>query len=452
MFKKFFLALFLFSFFSSAIAPNSDLAGSNRMLPAYPYVDSSGARQVSSYYQVFFDERGQATVVDRLELANLGSGPVDAVTLKIAGDSVSIRYALQLVPRETCINKCVEYKDQCNSFERICIVFNETSQQCEKTEQKCRGGYSQVCTNYREECSKSEVSDYNSDAVILKTTGGNGEYSVKLVEPILPGKKGVVVAYYKAFGYVKGDGLASRFDFPTARYGFDVDYVRVGVSVDNGLFVKGSTSRTDYAPLQKFDAAVSASAEKGGRLAASELSLIQNVRYGGELYKDKNNLGAEDVFHVQGQYADAEWKNNLGAIAAGLAALLAVVWALKKYLYGPLKNSKWLEGRKKQADYGRAVVVGGAAAIGLALVNTAITLILLVAMTGSYDSYRSRELLMLLVPLALWLACLVALVALLSKKSSLLEAAAAGVVFTLASVIAVPVLLAITLLVSNLLL
>src|SRR3989339_1580603 len=262
----------------------------------YSYYPENSVVASGDYYQVLFDERGQATVIEYLQFTNYGEQAVEHIVFEIPANSVKIRYALQEVANTFCPKGAACITSYTPNYVMVPV---------------------------------EELSD--------------GVYRVKLNQSIAKGNTGKITIYYKAMGYATVGLLSTDFDFQTNKWPFDVDYTRVAVSVTDELALKGGESRSDYkinyasAMVAMESAPAKASA---GLLSSSDIgATVQSVKYAYGFIKEKRGLNPYEIFHVTGLYSDNWLKLYLFEFGIGLLVLAGLGFVIK-HLFGKYTKTK----------------------------------------------------------------------------------------------------------------
>lgn len=213
----------------------------------------------NSYYQVVFDERGQATVLNRMEIANIGYGTVNKITIEIPGKSLKLRYIMQSI--------------------------------------QVRKNYTHTTGSY-----------LSSKYVLVNTTKiSDNKYALTLAKSLKSAEETSLVIYYKSFGYVKDDLLSKSFDFKTIKTPFDIDYTRISVKVDEDLHLKAGGTKSDYvvtsSDLKGLDVAPAKAMGSGSIAYAMAPSSFSSVKYSKGYVKTKRGLNVNETFQVYGSYS-----------------------------------------------------------------------------------------------------------------------------------------------------
>jgi hypothetical protein len=242
----------------------------------------------SAYYSVFFDERGLANVVLRLDYAHAGNDISDSIFLDIPGKNVSVLKAF--------------IREKCDANDSSCYYY------------------------------------YNFKPVDV-TKVSEGKYKIDLDRTLGKGESADLLIYYRGFGYVKGGLLGSDFDFETIEFDFDVDSTRVSINVDDDLYLKQGESKGDYTRTMY-------QTEGSAGIQQALSSSYSYVGYVPGFVKQKSTLLAGETFHVCGTYGKNNIVLHLPEIVGLLFALVLGGWFLRKHL----KTGKKIEKRENLAE------------------------------------------------------------------------------------------------------
>ena|GEM_PF-2490991 len=312
-----------------------------------PYYDWESPRD---YYQVTFDGEGEATVLARFTKMNIGRDPILQLKMEIPGKHVTLKYVFQEVQEESCWLECYSYESECIDSEKVCTLWNEQNNSCEAWEDRCLA-YEDQCINYEEICEYYGGTTFVTLDFKKQTLSKSTQYTIDLEQPIYSTETGTILVYYKVDGYVEKD-LAYNFDFETAKFPMDTEYVRVSVSTDADLYLKGEDSTIDYMP--NFES-YAAEASKDMAMSAGATSYFRDVssdvQYASGFVREARNLDPWESFHVTGKYVDEEykWLLHLNWVAGVALVLIAL-----KLLWKPItKKLKLPKGKiARVASYG----------------------------------------------------------------------------------------------------
>ncbi|MFH0890048.1 MAG: hypothetical protein V1836_02795 [Candidatus Aenigmatarchaeota archaeon] len=303
----------------------------------YPYYDWSSGH----YYQVVFDGEGEASVVAKIVQLNMGKAPIDNITIEIPG-RVNVRYLFQEVSTKTCNDYCSRYDNVCENEETICTNWNDTSKTCGSWEKKCTQ-YNYACVEYSKNCYDSYSKNFVPLDFSEEQLSSSKKIMIKLSEPIAPGETGTITMYYKSSGYAKKN-LNFDFDFETIKSPYDTPSLRVAISVDEDMYLRGGETKTTYIP--NFGSLESTTAEKNVPLAGDSANFMRsvsdNVVYADGYVKTKSNLDSWESFHVTGayNYRNAWFLTYYAEIIVAITVLAAINAFFRQKFAAMLKRSK----------------------------------------------------------------------------------------------------------------
>ena len=310
-----FVLLLFFNFFSA------NVLATDMVYKPYPYEQNTfGTNQ---FYNVVFDGEGQATVVAKLIIQNLGKEAINELLLEIPGKNVRIISIFQEANEKE--QRCSYYNYNCITYAKDpqCTQYNsqgecvKTERICIKQDQQCASWYNQTIwppKYYNLEKTEEQLSE--SKRIKLKL-----DVSIKEQET------GTFILYYKT------DGLAAErlgvfnFDFQTIKMNFDTQQARVSVGVNSDLYFQGGEANVNYQPnFAVFDKAELMSA-KG--VQSQELSdFSRNIQYSSGYTKTAQGLDPWESFSVKGKYATSWLMLNKAKLFSGIIIVLAIISGL----------------------------------------------------------------------------------------------------------------------------
>ena len=345
------------------------VAATKPSLEIMPYYggDSFGQNQ---YYSVVFDEEGDAIVAAKLKIQNTGKDNLTEIEIEIPGESVRIVNMLQEVQQKDKV---------CSYWEKICTDYDEDSGTC--------GQYKETCSSWYWQNRWPAL--YYAIEKNVGLLSKSVRYDLKLPFPIQEQDTGIILVYYKVQGYVdKGIGTYD-FDFETIKLNRDVDDIRVSVSVQEGLYLKGGEAKVDY--RTGFGALEKAAAYSEGVQSDDLQRFSSQIEYEQGYVKTARGLDPWESFHVNGEYATS-WLMlhklsvffgsgfvllilagiffgfrkliqskgsfaSLFGIGSGSAVLLIITWFLFSFL---IKNiGRWMDWRNSELVMLLLVLLGG---------------------------------------------------------------------------------------------
>jgi hypothetical protein len=259
----------------------------------------------NQYYDVVFDEEGEAAVIAKLSFQNVSAEPLPNLELKIPGNPVRI---LNIVQEDSNID--------------------------------CMGmSYPDVVSPQAVGGSTSSRYPYQCDPVYAavkydKTISGNElGLKIELAKKIEPQGSTTLFISYKASGYVTKTRGIYKFSFQTIKSNFDIDNARVAVNVSEELYLKEGKAKTNYESNQKAMDSVAPTASFGS--APALMSVSRSIEYKDEgFYKATSGLDPNENFVVEGKYYESSIWGNWIAVASTCVVLLIlvilIVYILKK--------------------------------------------------------------------------------------------------------------------------
>ncbi len=294
----------------------SSLAAAMEMMVPPSYGNEPA--QNSQYYNVIFDEEGEAVVALKVNVNNVNNQTLDKLKIEIPGQTVRI------------LNVVQEYhplKEECTEWKEVCADDNCTS-------------YYKKCSYYNSYVDKYDAKYYPVEYATEKLSGSTA-YTFTLPKVISQQNTATLIIYYKATGYVKKSLGVHSFDFETIKYNYDSSRVRVSINVQNDLFLQGVSSNVDYKPADYgMMAEPSFSTDSVDSKAYSEYS--RSIEYDYGFVKEASALDPWESFHVKGKYSASKLLLNKGRISLTIAIIVAVLALLLfgvRKAYRALKNA-----------------------------------------------------------------------------------------------------------------
>lgn len=312
------------------------------------------------YYQVMFDAEGEASVLVLLERFST-QDQMDSITIEIPGQ-VDLRYAFQEVP--TCAQECVRYLPKCINEEIVCSDANWDSSkgECSAWTPRCVT-YSDVCVEYQEICR-----DWPKAYALLKfdaeRLSKSTRYVIHLDKSIPAASTGKILLYYKATGYVSSL-VNYDFDFETIKSAADVEQVRVAISLDSEMYLRGSGTSTDYVPsFRQIEAYAYDAASGSAKSSEALMNQANNIMWAQGYVKTKSALDPWESFHVYGtyNYANLWFLTYIWEIVIFLVALVvfkAFLWKPTSRKIGEAFGKKTAEKKTKEKPKEKKLEVPG---------------------------------------------------------------------------------------------
>ncbi len=254
-------------------------------------------------YSVTFRGNGQAVVFLRVALSNNSETPMKEVTLRFPKIEPEGILAYQVNREKVCTRYDYSTPATAPSYQYPCLEYSEP--------------------NY---------SDYYYGANTYKkarTTLATDTLVVELPNSIAPQKSGSLLLYFRAFGFAKKNAFgAYDYTFETLKVDDTIRNLRVGISPDSDLYMKGASGTVDYfkesAPV--FESSKTMAVGSSFRNTSVD-NAINNIGYG-TVSKNASNLMPLDSYKVKGSYADSRIKLYAGAIVASVIVIIVVLLVL----------------------------------------------------------------------------------------------------------------------------
>lgn len=318
--KIFLLAIFGVSFFGvrdvygatlteSSVMPISDVA-TIQMMPPYPGGDSFNPFFGQDHaYSVTFRGNGQAVVFLRVLFSNNGDTPLKTLTLRFPKVDPEGILAYQVLRDKTCLTYDYTKPTVPPAYQYPCLQYGETNY----------SDYYYGTNTYKK----------------AKTSLTTDTLTVELPDSLASQKSGSILVYFRAFGFAKKNAFgAYNYAFETLKVDDTIRNLRVGISPDSDLVMKGAQGTVDYfkesAPIMESSKMMAVGASFRN---SSVDTAISNIGYG-TVNKNASNLMPLDSYKVKGAYADSRLKLYagvvLGSIVIVILILLAVGFGIRK--------------------------------------------------------------------------------------------------------------------------
>lgn len=256
-----------------------------------------------------------------------------------------------------------------------------------------------VPPNYQYPCQQYDEPNYfyhygNNTYKKAKATLTTDSLKIDLPQPLEPQKSGMVLVYFRAFGFAQKDAFgAYNYKFETLRVDDTIVNLQVGISPDSDLYMKGAKGNVDYfresAPMIESSRAM----DVGTSFKSASIdNSMNNIGYG-SINKTAKNLMPLDTYKVEGAYADSMVKLYakpvvtlimvvLVMLFVGLIVLRRLVKSLNKKTGNPETGTK---SSQNGTNVGLAVGVGFMSATTISLL--VFLAYFLTKMTRSFYSY-----------------------------------------------------------------
>ncbi len=314
--KKSILLMFALVMLASFV---SALMLDSRIMPPVP--DGGNIVGGNQYYSVNYDGEGEAAVLVKLEVQNIGKKNLTDLSFEIPGSNIRI------------INMVQEYYDkvpQCVEYEDICTKYSDG--QCVEYARKCKRYYDQIIyppKYYPIAYEKEQL----SESTFLRF---NMPKEIPLQE------NAVVLIYYKSKDYASNSLMAYNIHFETIKINADTQNVRVAINVDQDLVLEGKKAEVNYRDNFVMAEKSLAAPIAVGASSDSLQQLSSFVTYAEGYVKTASGLDPLESFSVRGRYARSwialHW---LGTV---LALLGLVVFCMGLYSIYVKKISKLKHG------------------------------------------------------------------------------------------------------------
>lgn len=283
------------------------------IMPPYPGGDSFNPIFGQDHaYSVTFRGNGQAVVFLRVSLSNNGEKDLKELTLRFPKVEPEGILAYQILREKQCMRYDYSVSTIPPAYQYPCLEYSEPNYL----------DYYYGASTY-----KKAKASLSTDTLV-----------VELPDSIPSQKSGSVLLYFRAFGFAKKNAFgAYTYNFETLKVDDTIRDLRVGISPDSDLYMKGATGTVDYfknsAPVFESSKSVAVGASFKN---SSVDSALNNIGYG-TVNKTANNLMPLDSYKVQGSYASSRIRLYAGELLAVIfLALLAIivigliVWRLSK--------------------------------------------------------------------------------------------------------------------------
>ena len=287
------IALLLLS--QAAAASSSDI-----YMPYQPYSGNSfGSNQ---YYSAVFDGEGEAMVLAKLEFQNFDTVPIRSINIEIPGN---IRIINILQEAEEKQQVCAEYeKPECPD-NYYCMYKEQPKLKCVRW-------------------SDSITKKYYAADKTLQLSYNSARLNLVLPKEVNSQEKTSILLYYKSDSYTEESFGTYNFDFRTIKTNFDVNSIRVAINTADGLYLKGSTAKTNYVNNYGLAAFESASMKEG--IVSRDLeSFSSQLEYTNGYVKSTQNIDPHENFEVKGQYSESWILLYSGRIILGIAGFFGFI-------------------------------------------------------------------------------------------------------------------------------
>ena len=255
----------------SATTPQSFIVPDSQQI-AFPGQDQS--------YSVTFRGNGEAVVTARVVFVNDSGAPLSSLRLRTPRVDPKDILAFQVFREKICSRyQPAELKQVYTP--PICLEYQDPD-------------YSQ--------------SWYGNDKYQkTKTSLEADTINIALPQSIRPNASGSIILSFRAFGYAKKNLFGTyNFTFETLKTEDRIKALRVGVTTDSDIYLRGGKGKVDY----RFEEGMATlkSAEVSAPTANSQLDYYAQQIGQGEINKTASNLLPLDSYLVKGSFADSRLK------------------------------------------------------------------------------------------------------------------------------------------------
>lgn len=273
-------------------------------------------------YSVIFRGNGEAIVSARIVFTNEDGEPLSSVNLRVP----------RVDPRDTVAFQVFR--------EGICSRFQPAELKVAYTPP--------ICLDYQEP--DHFQSWYGSDKYQkTKVVTSADTITIALPQPVKPGASGSIILSFRAFGYAKKSLFDSYdFTFETLKTDDPIRTLRVGITTDSDIFIRGGKGKVDY----RFEDSLMALKTTDASAPSANPQLDSFVRQigQGEIYKTANNLLPLDSYLVKGSFADSKIKLYAKEISVSIVLSLVFFFLLRraaKKVFSTMKSGfPWARGSR----------------------------------------------------------------------------------------------------------
>lgn len=254
-------------------------------------------------YSVTFRGNGQAVVFLRVTFSNNGDTPLKELVLRFPKVEPEGILAYQVLKDNVCLRYDYSKPATAPSSQYPCLEYGEPNY----------SDYYYGTNTYKK----------------AKTSLATDTLTIELSDSLASQKSGSVLVYFRAFGFVKKNAFgAYDYTFETLKVDDTIRSLRVGISPDSDLYMKGAQGNIDYfkesAPVLESGKMMAV----GGSLRNSLVdTAMNNIGYG-TVNKNASNLMPLDSYKVKGSYADSQLKLYAGTIIIAMAVVVVVLLLL----------------------------------------------------------------------------------------------------------------------------
>ena len=344
-------------------------------LSVEPYYGGNTFSQNTQYYTVNFDNEGEASVFARLNFHNIESTPLNTIKLEIPGNNIRIINVVQ--EYYTYTDVCVKYDYIHNNFPL-------------ESEDGITDPLIPKCLEYQRQ--KDYTPKYSIVKYEKEVTSSSILLKLNLPTQINSEENSQIIIYYKVKDYTTKEYGVYKYNFETIKTYYDTEHVKVGINVNNGLYINEGKSNVQYLNNNLIHVLTKQT------LSSAESSIISsNINYVGDgsYVKTASSLDPLESLKVNGKYSESWIALNKGKVVIftiiGLLLLLGVI-------FGIIKAIKLL---RKGNDNSKAIIAGLIAAT----INTGLWTVFVILL-GQMNRYYQYHIFILIIGLMLGLLTL----------------------------------------------
>lgn len=252
-------------------------------------------------YSVVFRGNGEAVVTLRVAFTNTTYQPLNSVQLRLPKVIPTQLSAYQIILGRNCSNPGPQiYDSTTNSYRQgNCMQYQEPD-------------YYQSYY-YNAKYQKADAS-FSGDTV-----------TVNLPNHVPVNASGAFFLYYRAMGYAKRDILSVfNFNFETMKVEDSIRNLKVGISTDSDLVLKGAGGNVNYR-FEAPTAAMGTLSAAGSAMANPSIDSYVGRIGNGSIVKSASNLSSLESYSVKGSYAKSNLLLYTRQILIGLFILLIII-------------------------------------------------------------------------------------------------------------------------------
>jgi hypothetical protein len=280
-------------------------------------------------YTVVFRGNGEAVVSARIVFTNKGEEALEEISLRVP----------RVEPREISVyqvikqGRCIRYEPQ--ELDPLTRTYKPRK-----------------CAEYAEpdyyetyySGAKYQKAEYELDIDTLKIT---------LPEEVAANASGSFFVYFRAMGYAAKDIFGSyKFTFESLKAEDDIRNLRVGISTDSDLILRGAKGEVEY----RYEAPALSALESAGASAEPQKSpsidrYVSQIGQG-RITKSASNLAPLESYTIKGAYASSRAKLYGKELSIVLTTIIIFVALIALVIRFVLKRLKKTSGEAKSSVVG----------------------------------------------------------------------------------------------------